>query len=77
MGGRPRRRFVETFSVATWVEHLRQHHRVTLADLALEERVRALGSPQAVEHLVVAWSLERLREEGRELEPHAAKSSSG
>ena len=34
-------RFVETFYVASWLEHLRQHERVTQADKALQERVNA------------------------------------
>ena len=35
-------RYIETFLVDSWVEHLRQHERVTKADRALEQRVRAL-----------------------------------
>ena len=34
-------RFVETFLTASWGEHVRQHERTTIADLAIEERVRA------------------------------------
>ena len=34
-------RFLETFLVDSWAEHLRQHERVTLADRAIEERVRS------------------------------------
>ncbi|MGP8032981.1 MAG: MFS transporter [Steroidobacteraceae bacterium] len=36
-------RFVETFLVDSWLEHLRQHQRVTRADQALEEQVRGLA----------------------------------
>jgi MFS family permease len=32
-------RFLETFLVASWVEHLRQHERVTKADRAVQEAV--------------------------------------
>lgn len=35
-------RYIETFLVGSWVEHLRQHERVTKADRVLEQRVRAL-----------------------------------
>ena len=33
-------RFLETFFVESWLEHLRQHERVTLADRALQEAVQ-------------------------------------
>jgi MFS family permease len=33
-------RFVESFLVASWEEHLRQHHRVSRADAELQQRVR-------------------------------------
>ena len=48
-------RFVETFVVGSWAEHLRQHARLTHADRELEERVYALvrGRPK-VEHLIDA-----------------------
>ena len=41
-------RFLETFLVASWTEHLRQHQRVTHADYVLQERVTRLlqGEPQ-------------------------------
>jgi predicted MFS family arabinose efflux permease/quinol monooxygenase YgiN len=35
-------RFVETFFVESWLEHLRQHGRVTKADRVLEQRVHHL-----------------------------------
>jgi hypothetical protein len=35
-------RFLEYFLSHSWLEHLRQHRRVTRADQALQERVRAL-----------------------------------
>ena len=51
--GRPDR-FVEVFLVRSWLEHLRQHERITTADRALEERVYAFlahGRP-TVTHLL-------------------------
>jgi hypothetical protein len=50
-------RYVETFLVESWVEHLRQHERVTLTDREAEARARALHlgpTPVAVSHLVAA-----------------------
>lgn len=34
-------RFVETFVVESWLDYLRQHDRITVADRAVEDRVRA------------------------------------
>ena len=50
-------RYVETFVVSSWGEHLRQHDRQTQADRALEERLlsNASGEPK-VQHLIYAWS---------------------
>ena len=36
------RRFLETFVVESWAEHLRQHQRVTMSDRVLHERVYEL-----------------------------------
>ena len=48
-------RFVETFLVESWLEHLRQHERVTKADHLSEERVhRFLLKPEKVTHLISA-----------------------
>lgn len=50
-------RMVETFMVESWIEHLRQHERVTVADRDVSERVRRfhVGSePPRVTHLVAA-----------------------
>ena len=47
-------RYVETFLVASWVEHLRQHERVTSADRQAQEVARAFhvaGTPPRVSHL--------------------------
>jgi MFS family permease len=46
-------RYVETFIVASWAEHLRQHDRFTRADRDTEERVRrSVRSEPKVRHLV-------------------------
>ncbi|SFW36672.1 MFS transporter [Nitrosovibrio sp. Nv17] len=48
-------RWIEFFELDTWVEHLRQHERVTEADRATQERIRnfhAGSAPPAVSHLV-------------------------
>jgi MFS family permease len=53
--------FLETFTVTTWHEHLRQHvERGTVADADLETRARAFlseGTDPAVRHLVWAYSV--------------------
>jgi MFS family permease len=48
-------RYVETFMVSSWAEHLRQHERMTQADRELEESIQKYvrGSPE-VRHLVSA-----------------------
>jgi MFS family permease len=49
-------RFVETFLVASWLEHLRQHERVTNADRVLQNaisRFHIAGTPK-VTHLIAA-----------------------
>jgi quinol monooxygenase YgiN len=46
-------RWVETFVVETWAEHLRQHERVTVEDRHVEEAVRVSqvgGEPPVVKH---------------------------
>jgi MFS family permease len=48
-------RFVESFLVETWAEHLRQHGRATEADREIERRVRAFhiaATPPAITHLI-------------------------
>jgi Transmembrane secretion effector len=49
-------RFVETFVVASWVEHLRQHERVTNADRLQEEVVLRFNSTSEpkVTHFIAA-----------------------
>lgn len=50
-------RYVETFLVESWMEHLRQHHRATAGDQSISDRVRAFhigdAAPQ-VSHLIAA-----------------------
>ncbi len=43
-----RGRFLETFKVDSWEEHLRQHERVTHADDAVQQDVRALVSAEPI-----------------------------
>jgi MFS family permease len=48
-------RFVETFFLESWIEHLRQHQRVTNADRLLEQQVREfIREPPIVTHFVAA-----------------------
>lgn len=49
-------RWVETFMVASWVEHLRQHSRGIAADQAVEDRVRGFlceGTAPRISHMVM------------------------
>ena len=50
-------RYIETFLIRSWAEHLRQHDRSTKADRAVEERLQTYvtGVP-TVRHLVAAES---------------------
>ena len=54
-------RMVEVFLVKSWVEHLRQHERVTYADQDIEERAYAfhLGPGRPVVHHLVAERMPR------------------
>lgn len=48
-------RYLETFLVDSWAEHLRQHERSTRADRAVTERVRSFTSGEPiVRHLLYA-----------------------
>ncbi len=50
-------RYVESFVVESWVEHLRQHERVIVSDRAVQERIRRFhvaATPPAVTHLIAA-----------------------
>lgn len=50
-------RMVETFLVSSWLEHQRQHHRVTSADQDLQARLLRFhkgASPPLVQHLIAA-----------------------
>lgn len=57
-------RWLETFELESWLEHLRQHERVTVEDRRLQERVQAFhrgGALLKVTHLVAhprsgSWS---------------------
>jgi len=48
-------RMLETFLIDSWLEHLRQHQRVTRADRALEERLqRCVRGPPRITHYIAA-----------------------
>jgi hypothetical protein len=49
-------RFVETFFVESWLEHLRQHERVTNADRILQDAIEQHDTegPPLVRHFVAA-----------------------
>jgi hypothetical protein len=51
-------RYLETFVVESWVEHLRQHERATVSDRQIWERVRSFHlneTPPTVSHLLYAY----------------------
>jgi MFS family permease len=55
-------RYVETFLVTTWAEHVRQHARVTVEDQALEARAFAYQKPGVepiAAHLIAARIYDR------------------
>jgi hypothetical protein len=57
------RRYLESFMLESWVEHLRQHERVTVADRELEKTVRDFHTgpePPVVSHFL-GESLPRVR----------------
>src|SRR2546427_33651 len=50
-------RYVETFVVESWLEHLRQHERITVGDRTVQEDIRRFhiaGTPPVVTHLLAA-----------------------
>jgi hypothetical protein len=49
-------RFLETFMVSSWLEHLRQHQRVTNADRIVQDCIREFGAraEPTVTHYVAA-----------------------
>jgi MFS family permease len=50
-------RYLETFIVESWAEHLRQHTRLTQADREVEERLHRLETkPTTVRHFIYARS---------------------
>ena len=62
-------RFLETFTVGSWQEHLRQHERGTVADLDVERRVKEMHEgpdPPVARHLLSAWAAQRTRGQGRD-----------
>jgi hypothetical protein len=50
-------RYVESFVVRSWIEHLRQHERVTVDDRGVQERIRRFhvaATAPIVTHLIAA-----------------------
>ncbi|MGH7105420.1 MAG: MFS transporter [Acetobacteraceae bacterium] len=59
-------RYVETFLVESWLEHLRQHERVTHADRVLQDHVnRYLTMPAKTTHLISAHARSNRDEDPR------------
>lgn len=53
-------RYIETFIVKSWAEHMRQHERLTVADFEIEQRARSYHNgetPLIINHLIVAGTL--------------------
>lgn len=63
-------RHVEYFMVESWLEHLRQHERVTLADKELQDQVNSFhtgAEPPRVSHFLF-----RDRPQGQSITPNKA-----
>ena len=55
-------RYVETFVSASWTEHLRQHERITKADIAIEDKARSFHvgvDPPRISHLIAENTFKR------------------
>jgi hypothetical protein len=62
--------FLETFVVATWAEHLRQHQRRTMnADVMLRQARDFVDGDVQVAHLVSAYAPGPMRPVHRRVEP--------
>jgi MFS family permease/quinol monooxygenase YgiN len=62
-------RYLETFTVASWSEHMRQHGRRTVSDLELERRVDSLhvgDEPPPARHLLWAPAALRARRDAED-----------
>jgi Transmembrane secretion effector len=60
-------RYLETFTVGSWSEHMRQHERRTVADLEIERRVKSMhadGAGPVARHLLWAPVALRARRRG-------------
>jgi predicted MFS family arabinose efflux permease len=72
-------RYLETFFVASWLEHLRQHHRVTNADRTLQDAIRefsAAGEPK-VTHFVAAVPSSAIKTSASPRDPRSEPSGPG
>ena len=59
-------RYLETFIVDSWVEHLRQHERVSVAEKELQERVHSFlvsDAPPVISHFIAGAPTGELRQE--------------
>jgi hypothetical protein len=65
-------RYVEFFMVESWLEHLRQHERITVADRAIEDAAHAFhvgGKRPAVTHFVASQIVSHTRHAAEDLRP--------
>ncbi len=62
-------RYVETFISASWTEHLRQHERITKADVAIEDKARSFHigkDPPRISHLIAENTFRQNRNKPQE-----------
>jgi len=68
-------KYLETFLVESWAEHMRQHERVTVTDRLVEDRVLAFHigeKPPVVSHLISAYGMNN--EAGEVLVPNPGRN---
>jgi hypothetical protein len=61
-------RYLETFVVASWAEHLRQHERITITDQEVEQRAADLqqpGTTPVVSHYIATMCVPQALERGQ------------